>query len=453
MEYNALGLHARRGGCGGDRPGLHRSAGVFADVAITIMDAELLSVGTELLIGQVVDTNAAYLGQKLAEAGIDVRLKTTVGDDLGLVSWAVSEALGRYPLAISTGGLGPTHDDLTGEAIARATGRKLQLHAPSFERICAFLERVGYGASAGEPLRKQAMVPRGATVIENPLGTAPGFILESRGSSLVALPGVPAEMRAMMEATVLPWLSERRGHDGSLRSRTLRFVGVGESQLSERLRPVVEAPGQVEIAFLPEPGEVRLRLTARAGTAEDAERTLADVGRQIADLTGEWLTSADDEPLEAVIARVLRERGATLALAESCTGGLIGDRITSIPGSSEYLLLDVVAYSNEAKIRLLQVRQETLAVHGAVSVQAAAEMASGARACAGATYGVSATGIAGPGGGSEAKPVGLAYVGLSGPRGEVVEEHQSPGDRRAVKARTAQAALDLLRRQLQKEGR
>lgn len=413
------------------------------------MEAELLSVGTELLIGQVVDTNAAYLGQKLAAIGIEVTLKTTVGDDLGRVSSVMSEALQRCPLVVSTGGLGPTHDDLTAEAAARATGRQLEFDPRSFERIRAFFERTGRPQLVTDQQRKQAMIPRDATVIDNPIGTAPGFIVESSGSTLFVLPGVPAEMCAMTETAVLPWLCQRRPDRGTIRWRTLRFVGVAESFLADRVRPMVERPGQTEIAFLPGPGEVRVRITARGGTAEAAESTLAAVEREIMELAGEWLTSTNDEPLEAVVGRLLRERGATLAVGESCTGGLIGDRVTAVPGSSDYFLLDIVAYGNQAKMELLDVSEETLAAHGAVSAEVAAQMARGVRARAGAAYGLGTTGIAGPGGGSEAKPVGLVYVSLAGPKGEVVEEHRLAGDRRAVKMRTSQAALDLLRRNLQ----
>lgn len=413
------------------------------------MEAELLSVGTELLIGQVVDTNAAYLGQKLAAIGIDVTLKTTVGDDLGRVSWAMSEALERCPLVVSTGGLGSTHDDLTAEAVAHATGRELQFHSPSFERIRAFLERIGRPHLATDQQRKQAMIPRGATVIDNPIGTAPGFIVESSGSTLCVLPGIPAEMRAMTERTVLPWLCQRHPDGGAIRWRTLRFSGVAEALLADRLRPVVEGPGEAEIAFLPGPGEVRVRVTARAATPEGADAAVAAVEREIVELADEWLTSADDEPLEVVVGHLLREREATLAVGESCTGGLIGDRVTDVPGSSDYFLLGIVAYSNQGKMELLDVSEETLAAHGAVSAQVAVQIAHGVRARVQATYGLGTTGIAGPAGGSDAKPVGLVYIALAGPEGEVVEEHRLPGDRRAVKMRASQAALDLLRRNLQ----
>lgn len=416
------------------------------------MEAELLSVGTELLLGQLVDTNAAYLGQKLAEIGIDVRLKTTVGDDLGRVAWAMSEALRRCPLVISTGGLGPTHDDLTAEAAARATGRELALDDRSYQRIRVFFERLGRSDLATDQQRKQAMVPLGARVIDNRIGTAPGFIVDSSGGMLVVLPGVPAEMRAMMETAVLPRLREAGAGSRAIRWRTLRFVGVGESSLAARLQPVIERPGSAEVAFLPVPGEVRVRITARAASSAEADSAIAAAEREIARLAAEWLTSPDDEPLEVVVGRLLRARGATLAIAESCTGGLIGDRVTDVPGSSDYLLLAVVAYGNQAKMDLLDVREPTLAAHGAVSAHVAAEMARGVRARGQATYGLGTTGIAGPGGGSEEKPVGLVYVALAGPDGEMVEEHRLPGDRRAVKARTAQAALDLLRRQFQAEG-
>jgi len=409
------------------------------------MKAEIVAIGTELLLGQIVDTDAVYLAQRLAELGTDLYFKTTVGDNLERATWAVRESLSRAEVVITTGGLGPTQDDLTTQAVALATDRELDLDPESLRRIEAFF------ASRNLPLldsqRKQAMIPQGAQAIPNPVGTAPGFILELEGKVVITLPGPPRELQPMVEQTVIPYLRHRAGA-GVIRSRVLRFVGIGEAALENLIEDLIEGADNPTIAPLASPGEVRIRLTAKAADLESADELIAPVEREIRRRAGQWLYGFDEETLEQAVGSLLRQAGATLAVAESCTGGLIGHRLTNVPGSSDYLLCDVVAYSNQAKKGLLGVPEATLKAHGAVSAETAAAMARGARQVGGADYGLAVTGIAGPTGGTPQKPVGLVYLALAWSEGEEWEQHQFGGQREDVKLRAAQAALDLLRRRL-----
>ena len=409
------------------------------------MKAEIVVIGTELLLGQIVDTDAVYLAQRLAELGIDLYFKMTVGDNLERATWAVRESLSRAEVVITTGGLGPTQDDLTTQAVALATDCELELHTESLQRIEAFF------ASRSLPLldsqRKQAMLPKGAQAIPNPVGTAPGFIFELKGKVVITLPGPPRELQPMVEQTVIPYLRHRAGK-GVIRSRVLRFAGIGEAALEDLLLDLIEGATNPTIAPLASPGEVRIRLTAKAADEESADALIAPVEREINRRAGQWLYGLDEETLEQAVGRLLREAGATLAVAESCTGGLIGHRLTNVSGSSDYLLCDVVAYSNQAKKGLLAVPDGILAAHGAVSAETAVAMAQGIRQVGEADYGLAVTGIAGPTGGTPQKPVGLVYMALAWLDCDEWEKHQFGGQREDVKLRAAQAALDLLRRGL-----
>ena len=409
------------------------------------MRAEIVAVGTELLLGQIIDTDAVYLAQRLAELGIDLYFKTTVGDNLERATWAVRESLARAEVVITTGGLGPTQDDLTTQAVALATNRELELHTESLQRIEAFF--VSRNLPLLESQRKQAMIPQGSQAIPNPVGTAPGFILELEGKVVITLPGPPRELQPMVEQTVVPYLRRRAGQ-GVIRSRVLRFVGIGEAALEDLLLDLIKGAGNPTIAPLASPGEVKIRLTAKATDVQSADELIAPLEREIRRRAGQWLYGLDEETLEQAVGRLLREAGATLAVAESCTGGLIGHRLTNVPGSSDYLLCDVVAYSNQAKKSLLGVPEDTLAAHGAVSAETAVAMARAARRVGEADYGLAVTGIAGPTGATPEKPVGLVYMALAWSDGEDWEQHQFGGQREDVKLRAAQTALDLLRRGL-----
>ncbi len=414
------------------------------------MQIELLSVGTELLLGEILDTNAAYLAEKLSGLGINVYYQTTVGDNLERLAAALHIALARADGVLATGGLGPTEDDLTAAAVARVAGLELALDEQAAARIRAFARQRGLASADG--LLKQARVPAGARPIPNPVGTAPGFILSTGGKIIIALPGVPTEMTAMAEQTVLPYLAELAAREGAatIVSRVLRLAGIGESQAEAQLQDLIQAQSNPTIAPLAKPAEVRIRLTARAPDRAAALEMIRPLEQEIRRRLGEHIYGADDETLEQLIGGLLRARGETLALAESCTGGLIGHRITAVPGSSAYLLASLVTYADEAKVRFLGVPPQMIRDHGAVSAEVARAMAAGARRACGADVGLSVTGIAGPTGATDSKPVGLTYVAVADADGGEVEEHHLRGDRAMVKERGAQAALYLLLRRLRR---
>jgi nicotinamide-nucleotide amidase len=411
------------------------------------MQAEILSVGTELLLGQIANTNAVYLSRRLSEIGIDLFRQVSVGDNVERVRAAICEALARADVVVITGGLGPTADDVTTEAVALAVRRDLVADEASVSHIRSLL------AARGIPLLdghlKQARVPAGARIMPNPVGTAPGFILECAGRLLAAMPGVPAEMEAMAAASLWPEL-RRRAPAGVIRSRVLRFIGIGESSLEDLVADLVTAQSNPTIAPLAHLGEVHLRLTAKAADEHQAAAMLDDLEAAVRARAGGFLYGRDDESLEAALGARLRAAGLTLGIAESCTGGLIGHRITQIPGSSDYFLGSLVTYADQAKIELLGVPAAVLAEHGAVSEETARAMAAGVRRALGCDLALAVTGIAGPGGATERKPVGLTYVCLTGPQGATCEEHRLGGAREAVKWRASNAALALALRETER---
>jgi nicotinamide-nucleotide amidase len=417
------------------------------------MRLELLSVGTELLLGEIVDTNAAYLAEKLSELGINVFHKTTVGDNAERLAAALQISLARADVVLATGGLGPTDDDVTAAAIAQVAGVGLVEDEAAAEKIRSFgRER---GLKLLDRLLKQARVPEGAQVVPNPVGTAPGLIVAWGSKTVIALPGVPSEMTAMAEETVLPYLARRASSEGAsvIVSRVLRLAGMGESQAEAEIHDLILSQTNPTIAPLAKSREVHLRVAARAADRATAEAMIAPVEAEIRRRLGDHVYGADGEALEAVLGRMLREAGLTLGVAESCTGGLIGHRLTDIPGSSGFLLGSLVTYSDEAKIALLGVPEETIREHGAVSAETARAMAEGVREACRSDVGLSVTGIAGPTGGSPEKPVGLTYVGIAGAGPTAVEEHRLRGGRGMVKERAAQAALYLLYRTLKARAR
>ena len=411
--------------------------------------ASILSIGDEIVGGLTTDTNSAYLARAVREVGVEPVGTISAPDEAQAIVRAFSRALEDAEVAISTGGLGPTSDDLTTAAIAALAGRPLRLDPASLQAIEERFRSRGLEMTPNN--RKQALFPEGSEIVPNPLGTAPGFVCPVATAAgvrhVVALPGVPREMRAMVEATVLPWLAARdAGH--RTRSRTFSVAGLTESKLDELLAGVVE-PGEARLAFRAAFPRLQARVTVAGGAGDPLDARLDAIEARVRERLGDHLYALGDEGLEETVGRLLRERSATLAVAESCTGGLIGHRITDVPGSSGYFLLGVVAYSNEAKQRLLGVRPGTLAEHGAVSTPTAEEMAAGIRAAAGAAIGLATTGIAGPGGGTPEKPVGTVCLGLAW-EGGVWSRRYELGDRSRdwIKAMTAQLALDRLRRHL-----
>ena len=407
--------------------------------------AEIVSVGTEHLVGQIVDTNATYLCTVLAKLGVPVYFRSTVGDNVQRVQDVFRLALERADLVVSTGGLGPTDDDLTVAAVADLLGLPLERNEEAWAHVQEFFrERRRPMTSQQE---KQAMVPRGARIIPNARGSAPGVIIEREGKTLIFLPGVPREMKGMMEDHVVPYLRERGlGGREVIRSRILRIVGLGESVVEDRVRDLMRAGTNPTIAPYAHTGEAHLRITAR-GTPDDVERLLDQTEAALRERLGQSIYGVGDAPLEDVVARLLAARGVSLALAESCTGGLIGHRLTRTPGASVFLDGGVIAYSNAAKERWLHVPEAVLERRGAVSAEVARAMAESVRAQARTDLGVATTGIAGPGGATADKPVGLVYIALAHGGGTETREMRfgpEPG-REGVKYLASQTALDMIR--------
>jgi nicotinamide-nucleotide amidase len=414
--------------------------------------AEVISVGTELLLGQITDTNATYICQRLAEHGIPVYFRQTVGDNFQRVQQAFHLAWSRAELVVFTGGLGPTEDDLTKEAVAAALGVELVEDSAAIAHLEQFFARRGRSMTPNQ--RRQALIPRGAVPIPNRWGTAPGVFWEVEGRVLVMVPGVPREMRGMVDEFLLPEL-RRRGWVGEevIRSRVLRTVGIGEGHLEELIRDLIHTTNPT-VAPLAHVGEVHLRITAR-GRPEEVSRLLAEAEGKLRERLGDAVYGVDEETLDEVVARMLRRTGLTMAVAESCTGGLVSQRLTSVPGSSAYFLGGVVAYDNLAKRHLLGVSQQLLESFGAVSAEVAEAMAEGARRTFAADVGLGITGVAGPGGRTEAKPVGRVYLALAdtaGVRSVRADFGEEPG-REGVRRLASQAALNLLRRYVVEQGR
>ncbi len=411
------------------------------------MGAEILTIGTELLLGQIVDTNAAYIGERLAEAGIDLFTKTTVGDNRGRIAAALRSALERSDIVIATGGLGPTEDDLTREVFAEVLGMPLTLD----EGILAAIRQrfAARGIPMPENNAKQAMVPAGATVIPNPRGTAPGLLLRPpQGQTIACMPGVPSEMKPMLTDEIIPRLRRLHGIRGMIRSRVLKSWGLAESRVDELINDLFRTQRNPSIALLAKSGEIHIRLTAKGEEARAIEAMLDALEAKIRPRLGEAIFGRDAEEMETVVGRLLRERRLTLALAESCTGGLVAHRLTNVPGSSEYFERGVVTYSNQAKTEVLGVPVELVAARGAVSPEVTEAMASGVRRLARADLGAAVTGIAGPAGGTPEKPVGLTYVALAWDGGAVSRELRLFTERDLNKIRASQALLDMLRRHL-----
>jgi len=410
------------------------------------MGVELLTIGTELLLGQIVDTNASWMAQRLAEAGIDVFYKSTVGDNWGRIEAAIRLAMSRADVLIMTGGLGPTEDDLTREVLAAVLNRPLRLDQAVLQHIEERFAR--RRVAMAENNRKQAMVPEGAEVLHNPRGTAPGLLLKSDGRVLVCMPGVPSEMKPMMLDQVIPKIRDVFGIRSRIVSRVLKACGISESTLDQRIGDYFREMRNPTIGVLAHMGEIHVRLTCKGEDPAEIARLLDDLEVKIRERLGHLIFGRDDERLEAVVGRLLRERAATLALAESCTGGLIASRLTDVPGSSDYVERGVVAYSVPAKQQLLAVSPELVRTHGVVSLEVAKAMAEGIRRQAGTTFGLATTGIAGPTGGTPERPVGSVCVALAWEGGSGAREFRLLGEREQVKYRGAQMALEILRRHL-----
>ena len=409
------------------------------------MKLEVVTIGTELVLGQIVDTNAAELGRALAAAGAEVVRHTSIADRPDAIRAAVAEALDRTGFVITTGGLGPTRDDITKREVAALFGKTLELDDSVLRSLEERFRRLG---RTMPPInRTQAEVPAGATVLPNPRGTAPGLWVEQDGRVVVMLPGVPSEMRGLLAEEVLPRLASRSSGT-VVRSRSVRTTGIAESALAERMGEIEAEIVPLTLAYLPSTDGVELRVTAWGMREDEADRRLNDAIQKLRDRAGEHVYGDDRTDLAAVVLDALRARHARLVTAESCTGGLLGARITTIPGASEVFMGGVVAYDNVVKSGMLDVAPELLEKYGAVSEEVVSAMAHGVQRQFAAQAALAITGVAGPGGGTAEKPVGTVWMGARLGTNARAVKRIFPGDRGEIRARAVQGALDLLRRLL-----
>lgn len=414
------------------------------------MIAETIAIGSELLVGGRSDSNSLFITEALGRFGIEVRFKSIVGDDQADMVQVLTTAVRRAGVVVMTGGLGPTVDDCTREAVAQATGRRLARRKAALDGMTARLAQWGRRPNKGQ--LRQAMIPAGASVVANPVGSAPGFILEWKGAVVVSLPGVPGEMEAMVTNSVLPFLADRFTRSAKslpppIVRRVFHIWGLPEAEVDAKLEGLIPKGLPVDLGLLASPMGVLVSLTTKSGgCAPGPEDLLSPLAQEVRVRLRDNLFAEGRETMEEVVGRLLAEQGRTVALAESCTGGLIGHRLTQVPGSSAYVDRGAICYSNQAKVDMAGVPASLITRHGAVSREVAAAMAKGIRERAGVSVGLSVTGIAGPGGATTTKPVGLVYVGLDGgPGAAVTQEFRFHGDRSVIKQRSSQAALNLLR--------
>lgn len=413
-----------------------------------MLTAEIIAIGSELLTPERSDTNSLWLTEKLNEIGIEVKLKTVVGDDQPRLEEAIGDALKRSDLVITTGGLGPTEDDITRQSAANAVGIPLVYHNDLEVHLRERFKR--WGREMPEINKRQAFVIEGAEVLPNPNGSAVGMMMEIGAKMLALFPGPPREMHPMFLEHVFPRLEERA--DGILvRRRVLKVSGMGESAVDEVIAPIYRSYTDVETSILFNRIEIEVHISTKGRSAEDCDARLAKLAGEISNALGTAVFATNGEMMEEVIGEMLRTRNKTLSTAESCTGGLIGMRLTEVPGSSNFFMEGAITYSNGSKVRTLGVDPAILEEFGAVSEQTAEAMAAGMRQRTGTDYAISVTGIAGPDGGSREKPVGTVWIGLSTERRTSSRKFRLPGDRELVRWRSSQAALDLLRRAILRE--
>lgn len=409
------------------------------------MDAEIIAVGSELLTPYRLDTNSLFLTEKLNGLGIEVRFKTVVGDDKARLATVLRAALERSRLVLLIGGLGPTEDDINRDVVAEVLARPLHEVPEIRQRIEERFARLGRKMSQNN--LRQAMVPEGAEWLDNQNGTAPGIWLEQDGATVVMLPGPPHELKAMFESACLPRLA-LVATGQRLRSRVYKVVGLPESEVDQRIAPVYTAYSNPATTILSTPGAIEVHLRARAASDAEADGLLNELGDEIELALGDHVFSKGGESLEEVVGIYLAMKQKTLSVAESCTGGLLSERLTRIPGSSNFFLGGAVCYSNELKTKLAGVPAHLIEEHGAVSQPVAQALAEGIRRRAGASFGLGITGIAGPGGGSQEKPVGMVFIALADGQSTVVREFRFPGDRERIRFWASQVALELVRRKV-----
>lgn len=413
------------------------------------MNAEIIAVGTELLLGQIINTNAWYISQRLPEAGVNVYYHSVVGDNPERLTRCLNIAIERSDVIITTGGLGPTNDDITKEIIAKILGKELVLHEEILREMEAFFKKRNREMTQNN--LKQAYLPKGSIIIKNKNGTAPGCIIESNGKIVIMLPGPPSEMKPMFEEKVLPYFLEKSGY--MIASKYVRIFGMGESQVESKIIDIIENQTNPTIAPYAKEGEVMLRITARCKRGESPEELINSVINKIRERLGDAVYSVENKELEEVAANLLISNNLTISIAESCTGGLISKKLTDVAGISRVYEGSVISYSNNLKRNLLSVDKDILERHGAVSSHTAIEMAKGIRELANTDLGLAVTGIAGPGGGAPEKPVGLVYIALSHNEGVEAKELRLWGDRGKIRNVASLHALNMLRRYIEFHGK
>lgn len=405
------------------------------------MIAELICVGTELLMGQILNTNAQFIAKELAPRGIDMYHQIVVGDNPQRLTEVVRTALSRADILLFSGGLGPTDDDLTKETVCNALGLELVLYDDEWQKILDYFESKGRTVASNN--KKQAMFPPNAHILDNPNGTAPGCLIEKDGKTIIFMPGPPRELCPMFVNHVIPYLQGKSGH--LLYSREIRIFGMGESEVAQKLGEIFDSSNPTVAPYV-KTGEVTLRVTAQCQTEQAGLLLVAPMVTRIKEILGDLVYSTDGETLALVCHNALIAQNKSLSVAESCTGGLLASAFVDIPNSSRYFIEGAVTYSNDAKLRRLGVRPSTLKKHGAVSAECAKEMAEGVRRTSNTELALSTTGIAGPDGGTDEKPVGLVYIALATPQGTSVKELRLFGDRDRIRLTAVLNSLDMLRR-------
>jgi len=407
------------------------------------MNAEIISIGNEILCGRIIDTNANYIIKKLEEINLYIRHVSAVGDDEKELIELLKVAHERSRVIITTGGLGPTEDDITFQSIARAFNLKLIKYPEAEEHMIKILNRIKIDISQSN--LKQAYLPEGSRCIINSFGTAPAMILEKDNCIIIALPGVPLEMKNLMTNEIIPFLQQRFPVVQTKQSRIIKISGLGESTVNEKIKDFIHKNEHLNIGIYANPEDIQIQLNALGKTAQEATAILDKATEQLKNLLGDFIFGFEQQSLEEIIGNMLKKRNFTLAVAESCTGGMLGEMITSIPGSSDYFKGGIISYDGEIKEKLLGVPRETIIKYGQVSEQVARAMAQGVREKCLSDIGISITGIAGPGGGSKEKPVGLVYIALADGQQTIVQEHQLRRDRHTIRLRSARRALNMLR--------
>ena len=405
------------------------------------MRVEVITTGTELLLGEILNTNFTWLAQELNRRGFDVLYQTTVGDNPARMKEVLDIAVKRADVIITSGGLGPTRGDITKEMIAEYCGVDMYMNLEVWNHIHELLSR--RNICIAENNEKQALVPSGAVVLHNEAGTAPGLVLEQGDTTFVMLPGPPFELKTVCEKELFPYFEQRFPHLGIIKSHTLKLRGIGESNLAEKLDDIIINQTNPTIALYARHGEILVRLTAKAPSAEKADALIAGMQEKVEKVIGTYVYGYDDDTLPEVLGKELLCRQQAIAFAESCTGGLASSMMTDVPGSSEYMKGSVISYTDEVKNQVIHVSKTTLAKKGAVSEETAVEMARGVREAIGSDMAVSITGLAGPGGGTRKKPVGLVYIAVADANGELCRKYNFGGTRSQIKHRAAMAALSF----------